>query len=118
MSQLLVRCVGFVQVTLLLVSGAALADGGALTTAQTGKDRVIARATYNCKGGVRVQVTVRPDTARVDFAGQTQTLNLTPDANGGHYQNTQVAWFTKGKKSYMQDKGSGQIELSDCVQEK
>ena len=53
--------------------------------------------------------------ARVEFAGQTQTLNLVEEASGVAYQNSEFSWFSKGKTSYMKKVGTGSLALTDCV---
>lgn len=79
------------------------------------QNEVIGQATYRCKGGITVHITQMPNSARVDFAGQTQTLDLTQDASGVAYQNNQFSWFSKGKVSYMKRVGNGSLALSDCM---
>jgi membrane-bound inhibitor of C-type lysozyme len=98
----------------LLTCGAVLAGGG--PSASTGRaDQVIGQATYRCKGGVRVHITQMTSSARVDFAGQTQTLDLTPEASGVAYQNSDFSWFSKRRASYMKDVNTGNLVLTDCV---
>jgi membrane-bound inhibitor of C-type lysozyme len=98
----------------LLTCAVALAGGG--PTASTGQaDRVIGQATYRCKGGVTVHITQMTSSARVDFAGQTQTLELTPEASGVAYQNSDFSWFSKGRASYMKNINTGSLVLTDCV---
>ena len=95
-------------------AGLAAAGGG--PTAMSGaQNEVIGQATYRCKGGIMVHITQMPNSARVDFAGQTQTLDLTQDASGIAYQNNQFSWFSKGKASYMKRVGNGSLALSDCM---
>lgn len=97
----------------LVSGGVALADGGG--GAAYGQAKTT-QASFTCKGGVRVNIALSSNTARVNFAGRTQTLRLTPDNSGGRYQNAQLAWFTKGSSSYMQERATGRLALSDCKQ--
>ncbi len=95
-------------------AGFAAAGGG--PTAMSGlQNEVIGQATYRCKGGIVVHITQMPNSARVDFAGQSQTLDLTQDATGIAYQNNQFSWFSKGKTSYMKRVGNGSLALTDCM---
>lgn len=107
-----------VQVSALLAGllgcGAVLAGGG--PSAGTGRaDQVIGQATYRCRGGVRVHITQMTSSAKVDFAGQTQTLDLSPEASGIAYQNNEFSWFSKGRASYMKNINTGSLVLTDCV---
>lgn len=113
MRNLVVRSTQLASVVLALVGGVALADGGAYAS---GAQASVTQANFVCRGGVRVQIALSSNTARVDFAGRTQTLRLTPDNSGGRYQNAQLAWFTKGSNSYMQERATGRLALSDCKQ--
>ncbi|WP_019585990.1 hypothetical protein [Deinococcus apachensis] len=111
MQQLTARvCLGVLQAGLLLVTGTALADGSSYTGAA--HDAVQAEVTFQCQGGVRVHVTRRTKTVRVDFAGQSQTLNRNP--SGTSARNTQFTWVTQSQGSYMKDNRTGQLELSGC----
>lgn len=105
------RCLGVFQAGLLL-AGTALADGGPSTG--TAQGPVVARATFQCRGGVRVQVTQRTQTVRVDFAGKSRTLNLTGNASGTIARNPQVSWVTQGQVAAMRNNATGQLELSGC----
>lgn len=106
------RFFGILQAGLVLATGTALADGGASTSAAS--DPIVARATYLCKGGVRVEVTQRTKTVRVDFAGRSRTLNLTGSSSGTVARNTQVSWVTRSGVASMKNDVSGQLELSGC----
>lgn len=101
---------GLVQL-LALCAGGALAGGGSSDVSGP----VIARATYRCQGGVRVQVTQMPDQARVEFAGQSQVLDLVQKPGGDQYQNNTFTWFTKGKTAYMKRNAGGQLALNGCT---
>lgn len=90
----------------------ALADGGARTGVTS--DPVTARVTFQCQGGVRVQVTQRTRTVRVDFAGKSRTLNLTGNSSGTIARNPQVSWVTQGAVASMRNNASGGLELSGC----
>ena len=96
-----------VTVGSLALGGGVLAGGG--------PSQVIGQSRYRCKGGIQVQVTQMPDTARVDFAGRSQVLKLAPEGRGVAYQNNDFAWFSQGKTSYMKNTHSGGLALTDCV---
>ncbi len=104
--------VGVVQALVLCAGGVAFAGGG--SSADT-SGTVVARATYRCQGGVRVQITQMPDTARVEFAGQSQLLKLVQAPSGDRYQNNTFTWFTKGDTSYMKRNASGRLALTGCT---
>jgi len=91
------------------------ASGGPAAMTPGQSRQVIAQSDYRCRGGIRVHVTQMPDTARVDFAGRSQTLDLTPGANGVSYSNDRFTWFSRGRTSYMRDARSGTLALTDCV---
>ncbi|WP_424952226.1 MliC family protein [Deinococcus sp.] len=93
----------------------ALASGGPGATSAKDAHQIIGQSRYRCKGGIRVQVTQMPDTARVDFAGRSQVLKLAPEGSGVAYQNNNFAWFSQGKTSYMKNTHSGGLALTDCV---
>lgn len=105
------RCFSIFQVGLMLVTGTALADGAPAVAVN---DPVVARMTFQCKGGVRVQVTQRTQTVGISFAGKSRTLNLTGNSSGTIARNTQVSWVMQGKAASMKNNGSGQLELSGC----
>lgn len=104
-----------VTVGSLALGGGVLAGGGPTAMSAHDQSQVIGRSRYRCKGGIQVQVTQMPDTARVDFAGRSQVLKLAPEGSGVAYQNNDFAWFSQGKTSYMKNTHSGGLALTDCV---
>ncbi len=102
-------------VTLLAAVGTVRASGGPTPVAAADQKQIIGQSKYRCKGGIQVQVTQMPDTARVDFAGRSQTLKLAPGGSGMAYQNNDFAWFSQGKTSYLKNTHSGNLALTDCV---
>ncbi len=100
------------------LASAALAGGGMAASPSAADQQVIARVTFRCNGGVVVQVAQMAQSARVTFAGQTQTLDLTPNGGELQYQNNAVAWYSDGKISYMRDSQTGQLKLGGCRQVK
>ncbi|WP_216328366.1 MliC family protein [Deinococcus aestuarii] len=110
--------VGLCLTALLPAGGTAFADGApGLTTASApaGQDRVIERVVFRCQGGVRVQVTRMPNRARIEFAGQTRTLDLADGVNGVRYRSGGFAWVNDGKVASMQNTRSGAQPVSGCV---
>ena len=108
------RLLPLLSIALLSVTATVHAGGG--RTASAGDStQVIGQSKYRCKGGIQVQVTQMPDTARVDFAGRSQVLKLAPEGSGMAYQNNNFAWFSEGKTSYMKNTKSGGLALTDCV---
>ena len=101
--------------TLLSVTGTAWAGGGSTPVTAAEQNRVIGQSNYRCKGGIRVQVTQMPSTARVDFAGRSQVLNLMPESSGMAYQNGTFGWSSQGKASSLKNLRSGALTLTDCV---
>ena len=100
-------------IVVLSIPGSVFAGGG--PTAPSGSQlTVIGHSSYRCKGGIRVEVTQMTDTARVEFAGRSQVLQLTPGGSGVAYQNRDFAWFSQGKLSYMKNTHSGDLALTDC----
>lgn len=99
------------------LGGSALADGmprpGQQGAAQQATEQqVTGRATFVCRGGVRVQVTLMTSAARVEFAGQTRTLSL---VGGSTYRNSQVTWFTEDAgTAAMRNNITGRLQLSGC----
>lgn len=90
--------------------GTALADG--MPRAAQAGQQVTGRATFVCRGGVRVEVTLMTSSARVQFAGQTRTLSL---VEGSTYRNSQVTWFTEdGGTAAMRSNITGRLQLSGC----
>lgn len=112
------RSLGLVQAALLLTGGMALADGAPSTatvhSSAAAYDPVVARVSFQCKGGVRVDVTRRTKTVRVDFAGQARTVELNRSPSGTSARNAQVTWVTQSQGSYMRNNSTGQLELSGC----
>ncbi len=102
-------------VTLLSVTGTVWASGGPTPVSAAEQNRVIGQSSYRCKGGIRVRVTQMPNTARVDFAGRTQVLNLMPEGSAVAYQNGTFGWSTQGKVSSLKNMQSGAPTLTDCV---
>ena len=100
---------------LLSVTGTVWASGGPTPVSAAEQNRVIGQSSYRCKGGIRVQVTQMPNTARVDFAGKTQVLNLMPEGSAVAYQNGTFGWSTQGKVSSLKNMQSGAPTLTDCV---
>lgn len=114
MPSLLRRCLlSACPIFVLSISGSVFAGGGP-TTPLNGQQEVIGHSSYRCKGGIRVEVTQMTDTARVEFAGRSQVLRLTPEGNGVAYQNRDFAWFSQGRLSYMKNTHSGDLALTDC----
>ena len=107
--------VALMTVTVLAAVGSVQASGGPTPVAAADQNQVIGQSKYRCRGGIQVQVTQMPDTARVDFAGRSQTLKLAPGGSGVAYQNNDFAWFSQGKTSYMKNTHSGTLALTDCV---
>jgi membrane-bound inhibitor of C-type lysozyme len=101
--------------TLLIAVGSVRASGGPTPVAAADRNQIIGQSHYRCRGGIRVQVTQMQGTARVDFAGRSQTLQLAPEGSGVAYQNNDFAWFSQGKTSYMKSMHSGNLTLTDCV---
>ncbi|PNY80719.1 hypothetical protein CVO96_04470 [Deinococcus koreensis] len=95
------------------LSGTASADGMPRPGAQgAAAGPVTGRATFVCRGGVRVQVTLMTGAARVAFAGQTRTLSL---VEGSTYRNSQVTWFTQDAgTAAMKNNLTGRLQLSGC----
>ena len=56
-----------------------------------------------------------PSTARVDFAGRSQVLNLMPEGSAMAYQNGTFGWSSQGKASSLKNLQSGALTLTDCV---
>ncbi|BDP40351.1 hypothetical protein DAETH_03200 [Deinococcus aetherius] len=108
--------VGLLPVALLSVGGTALADGGPAVASSAGGDQVLGRATFRCQGGIRVQVTLLPDRARVEFAGQTRVLSQADGAGGVLYQGGGFAWVSNGGVASMKETRSGRLALRGCVQ--
>lgn len=108
------RVSGTVLAVGLCFAGLAAADGGP-SNMSGAQNKVIGQATYRCKGGIMVHVTQMPNSARVDFAGQTQMLDLTQGAGSIAYNNNQFSWFSKGKISYMKRIGNGSLVLTNCT---
>lgn len=106
--------IGFCLVAPLVFGGRAFADG-APRLASAGQDRVIERVVFRCQGGIRVQVTRLPGRARVEFAGQTRTLDLADGVGGVRYRSGGFAWVNDGKVAYMRDTRSGALPVSGCV---
>lgn len=98
----------------LCFAGLAAADGGP-SNMSGAQNKVIGQATYRCKGGITVHVTQMPNSVRVDFAGQTQMLDLAQGTSGIAYNNNQFSWFSKGKTSYMKRIGNGSLVLTNCM---
>ncbi|WP_407538799.1 MliC family protein [Deinococcus radiomollis] len=120
MSPLVRRFLPTAPVTLLTVSllaavGSVQASGGPAPMTAADRNQIIGQSKYRCRGGIQVQVTQMPGTARVDFAGRSQTLELAPGGSGVAYQNNDFAWFSQGKTSYMKNTHSGNLALTDCV---
>lgn len=105
---------GLCSVTLLVWGAAALADG--IPAASAGGDQVVGRATFRCQGGIRVEVTLLPNRARVEFAGQARVLNQASGEGGVLYQGGGFAWVSSGKTAAMRDTRSGKLALRGCVQ--
>ena len=101
--------------TLLSVTGTAWASGGSTPVTAAEQNRVIGQSSYRCKGGIRVQVTQMPSTARVDFAGRSQVLNLMPEGSAMAYRNGTFGWSSQGKVSSLKNLRSGALTLTDCV---
>ncbi|WP_310583682.1 MliC family protein [Deinococcus sp.] len=101
--------------TLLSVTGTAWASGGSTPVTAAEQNRVIGQSSYRCKGGIRVQVTQMPSTARVDFAGRSQVLNLMPEGSAIAYRNGTFGWSSQGKASSLKNLRSGALILTDCV---
>lgn len=101
--------------TLLSVTGTAWASGGSTPVTAAEQNRVIGQSSYRCKGGIRVQVTQMPSTARVDFAGRSQVLNLMPEGSAVAYRNGTFGWSSQGKASSLKNLRSGALILTDCV---
>lgn len=101
--------------TLLSVTGTAWASGGSTPVTAAEQNRVIGQSSYRCKGGIRVQVTQMPSTARVDFAGRSQVLNLMPEGSAMAYRNGTFGWSSQGKASSLKNLRSGALILTDCV---
>ena len=99
----------------LSVSAVAWAGGGRTVMSAAEQNKVIGQSSYRCKGGIRVQVTQMPNTARVDFAGRSQVLNLMPEGSAAAYQNGTFGWSTEGKVSSLKNIRSGALALSDCM---
>ncbi|MEF2276675.1 hypothetical protein V3W47_00055 [Deinococcus sp. YIM 134068] len=99
----------------LLAGTPALADGGP-ATAGAASDGVVGRAVFRCQGGIRVNVTLYPGRARVEFAGRTHILNLAQNAGDVLYRNTDFAWVKQGAGAAMRENVSGRLALSGCVQ--
>ncbi|WP_102127613.1 MliC family protein [Deinococcus planocerae] len=109
--------VGLCSVVLLPFGGTALADGlPAASSPSAGGERVLGRATFRCQGGIRVQVTLLPNRARVQFAGQTRVLNQADGAGGVLYQGGGFAWVSNGEVASMKETRSGRFALRGCVQ--
>lgn len=106
--------IGFCLMAPLIFGGRALADG--LPAASSGGDRVVGRATFRCQGGIRVEVTLLPNRARVEFAGQARVLNQASGEGGVLYQGGGFAWVSSGKTAAMRDTRSGKLALRGCVQ--
>ncbi|WP_407570472.1 MliC family protein [Deinococcus altitudinis] len=107
--------VALLTVTLFAAVGTVQASGGPTPVAAADQNQIIGQSKYRCRGGIQVQVTQMPDTARVDFAGRSQTLKLAPEGSGMAYQNNDFAWFSQGKTSFMKNTHSGNLALTDCV---
>lgn len=101
--------------TLLSATGTAWASGGSTPVTAAEQNRVIGQSSYRCKGGIRVQVTQMPSTARVDFAGRSQVLNLMPEGSAMAYRNGTFGWSSQGKASSLKNLRSGALILTDCV---
>jgi len=101
--------------TLLSVTGTAWASGGFTPVTAAEQNRVIRQSSYRCKGGIRVQVTQVPSTARVDFVGRSQVLNLMPEGSAMAYRNGTFGWSSQGKVSSLKNLRSGALTLTDCV---
>ncbi|WP_216328364.1 MliC family protein [Deinococcus aestuarii] len=108
--------VGLCSSVLLGVGGTALADGGPAAPTTAGGEQVLGRATFRCQGGVRVQVTLLPNRARVQFAGQTRILNQADGVGGVLYQGGGFAWVSTGGVASMKEVRSGRLALRGCVQ--
>ena len=100
---------------LLSVTGTVWASGGPAPVSAAEQTRVIGQSSYRCKGGIRVQVTQMPSTARVDFAGRSQVLNLMPEGSAMAYRNGTFGWSSRGKVSSLRNMQSGALTLTDCV---
>ena len=102
--------------TLALTSaGTVWASGGPTPVSAAEQTRVIGQSSYRCKGGIRVRVTQMPSTARVDFAGRSQVLNLMPEGSAMAYRNGTFGWSSQGKVSSLRNMQSGALTLTDCV---
>ncbi len=102
----------FVLGAVMCGGGMALAGGGSRGASMSTAPVL---ATYQCQGGLQVQVRGVPGTGtvQVQFAGRTQVLH---EANGGlTYQNTEYAWVTQGATSSMRERDSGRVALRGCV---
>ena len=100
---------------LMSVTGTVWAGGGPTPVSAAEQNRVIGQSSYRCKGGIRVRVTQMPNTARVDFAGRSQVLNLMPEGGAVAYRNDTFGWSTQGKVSSLKNMQSGAPTLTDCV---
>ena len=56
-----------------------------------------------------------PSTARVDFAGRSQVLNLMSEGSAMAYRNGTFGWSSQGKASSLKNLRSGALALTDCV---
>ena len=100
---------------LMSVTGTVWAGGGPTPVSAAEQNRVIGQSNYRCRGGIRVQVTQMPNTARVDFAGRSQVLNLMPEGSAIAYRNGTFGWSSQGKASSLKNLLSGALILTDCV---
>jgi membrane-bound inhibitor of C-type lysozyme len=76
---------------------------------------------YTCEAGAKLTVYLHSTTAKVRTKDHLFLMRQTPSADGTHYSDGKVHWWTKGDTGFLQEdtpEGDGKMLVKGCLLDK